>query len=79
MALEKKKIKKLKDIFDKILNQKISNHNKLKFNSTKNWDSLRHIQLILAIEKTFSLKIKTSDIYALSSFEKILKYLDKSA
>lgn len=77
MPLSKQETIKLKLIFDKILNNKIQNHSKLKLNHSKNWDSLRQIQLIINIEKEFKIKVKTSDVFSLSTFEKITKYLNK--
>ena len=77
MPLSKQETIKLKLIFDKILNNKIQNHSKLKLNHSKNWDSLRQIQLIINIEKEFKIKVKTSDVFSLSTFEKIKKYLNK--
>ncbi len=77
MSLSKQETIKLKLIFDKILNNKIQNHSKLKLNHSKNWDSLRQIQLIINIEKEFKIKVKTSDVFSLSTFEKITKYLNK--
>ena len=71
MPLSKQETIKLKLIFDKILNNKIQNHSKLKLNHSKNWDSLRQIQLIINIEKEFKIKVKTSDVFSLSTFEKI--------
>ena len=77
MPLSKQETIKLKLIFDKILDNKIQNHSKLKLNHSKNWDSLRQIQLIINIEKEFKIKVKTSDVFSLSTFEKITKYLNK--
>ena len=77
MPLSKQETIKLKLIFDKILNNKVQNHSKLKLNHSKNWDSLRQIQLIINIEKEFKIKVKTSDVFSLSTFEKITKYLNK--
>ncbi len=71
--------KKLAEIFLKILKIKNSNIKNAEFQKTKNWDSLKNIQLFLEIEKTFKIKINTSDWYKLISFKKIDNYLKKKS
>ena len=44
----------------------------------KKWDSLRHIQIIISIEKEFDITVKTSDVGQLTSFVKIRKYIINS-
>ena len=66
---------KLKIIFEKNLNQKITNVDKLVFGKNKKWDSLKHIQIIVNIEKEFNVKIKTSDVGKLNSFDKLKKHI----
>ena len=78
MTKEAEIIKKLKNIFTKNFNQKISKVDTLKFGESKKWDSLRHIQIIISIEKEFNIKIKTSDVGQLTSFVKIKKYIINS-
>ena len=70
--------KKLKNIFEKNLNQKISEIDTLEFEKDKRWDSLSHIKIIISIEKEFDIKIKTSDVGQLTSFAKIKKYIINS-
>ena len=67
--------KKVQKIFETIFKDKINNFEKLEFNKTKEWDSLKHIQLIVAFEKELGIKIKTSDVEKLTSYKKIIKYL----
>ena len=50
---------KLKIIFEKLLDIKIESLDDLVFGKTKNWDSLKHLQIIINVEKEFSIKIKT--------------------
>mgnify|MGYP001212402848 FL=1 len=66
---------KLKIIFEKLLDLKIENLDDLVFGKTKNWDSLKHLQIIINVEKEFSTKIKTSDVITLTSFNKIKDYI----
>lgn len=68
---------KLKKIFEKNLNQKISNLDTLMFGKNKKWDSLKHIQIIINIESEFKVKIKTSDVGKLNSFKKLENYINK--
>tara|TARA_B100000989_G_C19435128_1_gene424788 strand:- start:408 stop:638 length:231 start_codon:yes stop_codon:yes gene_type:complete len=75
MANNKLKENKLKALFNDIFNQKIKDYKKMKFQKTDKWDSLKHIQLIISVEKEFSIKVKTSDIEKLTTYEKILNYL----
>ena len=66
---------RLKIIFEKNLNQKIINVDTLVFGKNKKWDSLKHIQIIVNIEKEFNVKIKTSDVGKLNSFGKLENYI----
>ena len=78
MTKDTEVIKKLKNIFEKNLNQKINKVNTLEFGKNKKWDSLRHIQIVISIEKEFNIKIKTSEVGQLTSFVKINKYIINS-
>lgn len=68
-------IDKLKFIFEKNLNQKINDVGTLVFGKNKKWDSLKHIQIIVNIEKEFKVKIKTSEVGKLNSFNKLKNYI----
>ena len=72
---EEETVCKLKNIFEKLLNIKIKNLDELVFGETKNWDSLKHLQLVINIETIFSIRIKTSDVTKLNTFNKIKKYI----
>lgn len=77
MSLKKQDINKLQDIFDKTLKLKDKKYSNFEL-GTKNWDSLKHIQLIINIEKKFNIKVKTSDVSKLSSYNKILEFIEKT-
>ena len=69
--------KKLKEIFNTILNiKKIIDYNKLEINKTKNWDSLKHLNLITLLEEEFSIKITPDDMQELTNYKKILSFLN---
>lgn len=69
--------KKLKEIFNTILNiKKNINYNKLEINKTKNWDSLKQLNLILLLEEEFSIKITPDEMQELTSYKKILSFLN---
>jgi acyl carrier protein len=68
---------KLKEIFNTILNKnKIFDYNKLEINKTKNWDSLKHLNLIILLEEEFSIKITPDDMQELTNYKKILSFLN---
>ena len=70
--------KKILLIFKKILKLKILNKNKLNQKYIKNWDSLNHVILLLAIQEEFKLKLKISEYGKLNSFQNIIKYIKKT-
>ena len=43
--------------------------------ATPAWDSLRHIQLLSAIEKEFGFEIDGQDAFKLTSAEKLVQYV----
>ena len=46
-------------------------------NDFAKWDSLKHLNLMLEIEKQFKKKINTSKMADLNSVDKILKFIEK--
>jgi acyl carrier protein len=44
-------------------------------NSTPEWDSLAHVQLLSAIEKKFGIEISADEAFKLTSANKLVKYL----
>ena len=69
--------KKILRMFKNILKMKIVSKKKLNQNNIKNWDSLNHVILILAIQEEFNIKFKISEYSKLNSFENIIKIIDK--
>lgn len=69
----------LKNIFKNIFKinlNKISK--KTNYKNTKNWDSLSHVKLIMAIESKFKLSIDPDQSITFTSFDQIIKYLKKN-
>ena len=44
-------------------------------NSTPEWDSLSHVQLLSAIERKFAIEISADEAFKLTSAEKLVRYL----
>jgi acyl carrier protein len=51
-------------------------HN-LEFAKTAAWDSIAHLQLIVALEAEFNIMIDTQDMLAMSSYEKARTIVQK--
>ena len=43
--------------------------------STPSWDSLRHVQLLSAVERKLGIEIGNDDAFRLTSAEKLVRYL----
>ena len=41
------------------------------------WDSMGHVELMIAIEKTFNISVRPEDIFELTSIGAVKKYLEK--
>ena len=66
---------KLKEIISSVFIIDIANISE--DNQSKNWDSLKHMNLILALEDEFDLKFKNSEIIQMDNFVSILQILSK--
>ena len=66
--------KKILKIFINVLKIKKNKKKKeLIQKKIKNWDSLNHVILLLAIQEEFKIKFKISEYLKLNSFENIVK------
>ena len=59
---------KLEILFKNTFNIKDEDINKASQNNLKNWDSVNHMNLILAIEKEFDITLDNNDVIKLSNF-----------
>mgnify|MGYP001387665615 CR=1 FL=1 len=65
-------------IMSESLNLKIHKINeKTDMQNTKEWDSLNHVKIIIALSRKFNIKIQTSDYDKLISVKSIKKFLNK--
>lgn len=69
----------LRNVFKNIFKLNLSKINKkTNYKNTKNWDSLNHVKLIMAIESKFKISIDPDQSINFISFDQILKYLRKN-
>ena len=59
---------KLEILFKNTFNIKDKDISKASQNNLKNWDSVNHMNLILAIEKEFDITLDNNDVIKLSDF-----------
>ena len=67
---------KLSEIFSEILDLKQFDMN-LTMDNIQEWDSLRHIQLLSAIEEAFGIEIQFEDSIEMVSVESIINKIKK--
>jgi citrate synthase len=69
----------LRNVFKNIFKLNLRKINKkTNYKNTKNWDSLNHVKLIMAIESKFKISIDPDQSINFISFDQILKYLKKN-
>tara|TARA_B100000029_G_C17598600_1_gene965026 strand:- start:4284 stop:4538 length:255 start_codon:yes stop_codon:yes gene_type:complete len=71
----KEKLDNLFHLIFKVPKKKIKKN--LSFKNVKKWDSLNHVNLILAIESKFKIKIEPEESINLLSYKDIYSYLEK--
>ncbi|MCA0375348.1 MAG: acyl carrier protein [Gemmatimonadetes bacterium] len=54
-----------------------ADHAALAYRETPTWDSVAHMQLVVAIENAFDVMLETEDVLALSSFTESMVILRK--
>jgi acyl carrier protein len=69
-------IQKLSKIFENTLSlKKQASYDNISSDTLKQWDSLNHLKLIMAIEQEFNVQFETEVIPQLNSFKKICSAL----
>jgi acyl carrier protein len=69
--------KKLTEVVQEVFRIKNFNLKKMALGTHQKWDSVGHLNLMLAIEKKFKIKFKMNQIIDLDSFLKIQKEISK--
>jgi acyl carrier protein len=68
----------IKDILCMILKvQRKRINSRFSFKNTKNWDSLNHVKIIMALDSAFKIKIEPDQALDMISYKKILQYIKK--
>ena len=69
---------KLKNILHKIFKIPVSDIDfDFNYEDIEEWDSLRHVVLVLQLEKSFGIKFAKNEIIELISFENILRIVSE--
>ena len=50
---------------------------KMDLDNTDDWDSLKHMNLIIALEEEFNINFQDSEIIQINSFNKIIEVISK--
>lgn len=68
----------IRKIFSDILDIHIGKINdKIEYNSFENWDSIRYLQIIAAIEEEFDVEFLFEDIYSIKTFGDVKRILSE--
>ena len=62
---------KVKEIVETILEIEFDENQNPSTDSTEEWDSIKHLQLMSTIEDEFGLKLSDEDLMSLTSYESI--------
>ena len=68
----------LEALFANILREPVDNMNdETSPRNTRNWDSLKHIELVMAVESTYSVQFSMPEIASLSSLGNVRQLLQQ--
>ena len=68
-------LEKLEKIFNDVFNNTVAFHEDLKREDVKLWDSLRHVQLLIAIESEFGIRFDGSDATKMNGISDIIEMI----
>ena len=63
-------------IMETLLNKKISLNEDVSMENCSDWDSMKHIEIILSIEEELGVSFEPEDIPSLTSVSKIIKKVE---
>ncbi|BFU93658.1 MAG: hypothetical protein NTNFB02_03800 [Nitrospira sp.] len=67
----------LKSVFEKVLEEKdLTITREMTAHDVEKWDSLRHIQLISAVETAFGIKLKLREIMSMNNVGDLIDLID---
>ena len=66
---------KLEKVFKDVFNNTVAFSDELKREDVKLWDSLRHVQLLIAIEGEFGVRFDGSDATKMNSISDIIEVI----
>lgn len=69
---------KIKSIMANVFQMKVEKFPKvIRQSNIKNWDSLRHLNLIIELEEAFDATFEPEDIAEMTSMDKIIEIINK--
>jgi acyl carrier protein len=67
--------KKLNDVFRDVFDDEIVVHPQLTANDVDGWDSLKHVRLLLTVERAFGVKFSASEAIKLNNVGELAKLI----
>jgi len=76
--MQKSNKSRLLEVMSIVFNEKINNLNeKISMNNFDKWDSLKHLNLLVALEEEFKIRFDISQADKMADFKSIIKYINK--
>jgi acyl carrier protein len=78
MAMQQELIQKLTQVFQDVFDDdELSIYPEMTASDVDDWDSLKHITLVLAVEKAFQIRLKAAEVGALENVGQMIDLLQK--